>query len=183
MKISDIERKTEGKRGRIAEISAEIKALEGEISHLDAEIKSCVKVEATEHAIELTRAKRDKEDELEIHRQVLKSIETTPAVSHDDITNTWQKISHGINAQFTEIVLPELAEAYDRYVHAVEALETLCSAAEEKARTLKNIAEMSGHNAYLENPFGKIDLVKLYWPDKEFVGRLNCMHGVYKLWR
>lgn len=171
MTIEDISSKIAEKNKRISELNKKINALKFDIESLERQKQASIESGDPDIAIKLTKARRDKEDELAVLCQVEKSLASTPAVTRGEFSETWRTISADLTAQLENDILPELEAAYNRYCKAVAALR---QKAQHPAAELEKMARGEGLNMVLPNPFLGIDLYD-YYPNREYLSKLKCL--------
>lgn len=175
MTIANLTTKLDEKTERIAELAKRIKSAEADIFGIEQQMDISVKQGEPDCAVDLLRQKRAKEDELQILRQVMDNIRTTPIISPVDIKEAWSQCSTEYRSEMVNTALPKLQEAYEQYIQAAEAIFQLRQRAHIKAKQLDTMARQENVQVHLNNPFDGFALVKDYWPGKTYIPHLNCV--------
>jgi hypothetical protein len=173
MTIAEIWGKFEDRNRRVEEIAGKIKAVKAEIASLDERKAASVAGGSSEQAIELLRARRDKEDELQILLQVLESVKTANVTHQGEISAVWADVCADVKAEFDNEILPELQAAFERYTQAVDAVAALRQKAHIAAAQLDRMAKLCNNcSTHFKNPFQGLGLNK-YYPERAVMAKLN----------
>jgi hypothetical protein len=176
MTIKEIFSKFEDRTNRYCDISEKVKMVEADISRLDEKKRRSVKNGSPEQAIGILRERRDKEDELQILRQVMESIKNSPVTSHEEISRAWANTCAEIKNALVGEALPELKEAYHKYEQAIEAIAKLHKSAQGAAYELKRLAKIDNIEMHFGSPFLEADIAP-YKAQHALLSKINSIYG------
>ena len=175
MNIETLLDKKSAKETELASIAEKVSSKIGEIRNAEHSIEKAIAQNKPDMAVQLTRTKRELEDELHILQSVQGNLNGTPAYSVHDLNKVWCDIVDESESA-VEAIYPRLKSAFEAYQSALDEFVAIRNQASRAGRRLKLMAKGEGVLFEPSVHFKRKSCIELW--DRKANVKLSCFDSL-----